>query len=83
MCDNNNNNTINTLPSSIYRRLSLSDIQEAFGFRLESKKNDTQAPNEIETKWRCLNEKEREQWYHEIQQMSDRERRTIIRNMKK
>jgi len=65
------------LPSS--RRLSLSDIQEAFGFRLGTKYNAP--PDEIETKWRAFNEKEREQWYHEIQQMNDRERRTIIRNM--
>lgn len=67
---------------NISRRLSLSDIQEAFGFRLGSK-NNTQPSDEIETKWRSLNEKEREQWYNQIQAMTRFERHQFICHMNK
>lgn len=71
---------MNTTLSSDCRRLSLSDIQEALGFRFGSK-NNTQPPDEIENKWRCLNEKGRQQWYNQIQIMTRLERQKVTYDM--
>lgn len=60
------------------RRLSLSDMQEAFGYRSGTK---TSLPDGIEKEWRKQSEEERKQWYENVQKMTRRERQNAIRKI--